>query len=73
VTTWAGERVWGAAFSNLYHLFWTYALSSAYSRDTAVELNGGRSFTAASSLTTGLSAGGVIVLAYNWLDPQRTS
>ncbi len=38
----------------------TTALSLPYSRDIAVEPNGGRSLTAASALTTGLSGGGVI-------------
>jgi hypothetical protein len=38
----------------------TTALSSSYGRDIAIELSGGRSFTAASTLTAGLSGGEVI-------------
>ncbi len=46
------------------------ASSLSYGQGTAVEPNGGHRFTAAS---TGLSGGGVIVIVYTWLDPQRMS
>jgi hypothetical protein len=45
---------------------------SSFGRDTAVEPNGGRSFTAALALATGLSGGGIIC-ACLYLDPQSKS
>jgi hypothetical protein len=45
----------------------------SYGRDTAVDLNGGRSFTAALTLTADLFGAGVARFVYTWLDPQRMS
>ncbi len=51
----------------------TTASSLSYGLDTAMDPNGGRSFTAALTLTAGLFGAGVTRFVYTWLDPQRMS
>jgi hypothetical protein len=63
------------AFSSLRQLFWNYGIVLYYCRDIAVELNGGRRFTAASTLTTGLSRRGVIWLffIFGWIPREQAA
>jgi hypothetical protein len=73
MTTWAGERSLRHCLQQSPPPILDLQRRLHPTAGTAVEPNRGCSFMAASTLITGLSGGGVIVLVYTLLDPQRTS